>query len=464
MKKTKKILKNIDITEYKNFEKYLEKKARNGWMLIKMNKGTMVFESIEGREIKFNVSLLDQYAPFDYHDGEMERDYRTLCEEAGWIYCSSNLYFQVFYTDSNAETIPIHTDPAEEYRIIKKAIVKSNIINLILPCMYLAIGIMNFNRFNYEDLLSNSALFSLTWPFAITITWIAMFMHPAIWLIKNKMNVDRGRNLKFFSERQILIKNCILFSLWGLYMLLTISMFVDIANRSIFALIVIFPIVIPAVIAVLCINRFKKKRRSRKKNITFFIGAILIAMIVSMGSTTLILATGLLRSSYHESLDKPPMEVSLLELSDFGVTVEVERSRSNEESSFFSPLNVMYYETLGSKSKGALVSSVRTHYIELNNTSIADFVFEKFMDEEFERRDEEIALILEFDTKEKADEERNRITEIDPDLWHVDRGYYLYESKSKIIVQKGNIIYIISCHVDLSDPEIVKICRNKLGL
>ena len=464
MKKTKKVFKYIDITEYKNFEKYLEKKAENGWMLIKLNNSTMIFELGEKRSLSFDISLLDQYAPFDLPDKEIEKDYRRLCEETGWIFCANNTYFQVFYTESNSKIIPIHTDASVEYRIIKKALLKSGIANMLLICLYLAVGIMNFQHLRYDDLLSNSSLFSIIWPYAITIMWCVMMSHPIIWLLKNKLLIDKGDPLFFFSKKQVFIKNIILWGLMGLYGFMTVYAFLDLSLKPASLLLFIIPIALPAGVAIFGIQRFRKTKRTRKAKITFFVTIAAISMLVTMGSTTLLIASGLMSLSSDEPIELSSVQISLLELSDFGTTDKPKRSHLREQYSFISPLSVEYYESLGRKSKESEVSSIRTKYIELNNEEVANFIFSMFMDEEYENRDEEIQILLENNLEEDALKERNRIVKIDADLWNVDRGYYLNEYKSKIVIQKENILYILASPIDFSNREIIEICRNKLNI
>ncbi len=157
------------VTEYKNLENYLGKMAASGWMLNELRKGSLIFERIEPKEYTFNVSLFYHTTPFDYPNEEKDRDYRELCEDSGWIFCAHNQLLQVFYKPKDRETLPIHTDPREEYAIIKKIFTKTELI--IAPCiiLFLLMGIMNIHNFSYENLLSNSSLTSLTYPFLMVI-------------------------------------------------------------------------------------------------------------------------------------------------------------------------------------------------------------------------------------------------------------------------------------------------------
>ena len=86
------------------------------------------------------------------------------------------------------------------------------------------------------------------------------------------------------------------------------------------------------------------------------------------------------------------------------------------------------------------------------------------MKEEFERKAERIKEAREWGKEKRAISYENDIKEVSIHKWGVDKGYYLYESKSKMIIQKDNSIYILRGDMDFSEKEIINICRNKLGL
>ncbi|MCK5764207.1 MAG: DUF2812 domain-containing protein, partial [Clostridiales bacterium] len=163
MKSTKRVIKFIEITEYKNLEKYLEKKAMQGLMLSEINNSTLVFEKTIPRELIFNVSLFYHTSPFEYPDEEKNKDYRELCEESGWKFCANNNIYQMFYKEKNDDIDLIHTDSYEEYKIVKKTFMKTNMITMLLIILYFFLCIINALRFDFEDILSNLSLFNLTW-------------------------------------------------------------------------------------------------------------------------------------------------------------------------------------------------------------------------------------------------------------------------------------------------------------
>jgi len=464
MNKTKKRLKFTSITEYKILEEYFEKMALKGWMMKEFKKGMMVFEEIEPMKLDFNVSLFYNTTPFDYPDHEKENEYKELCEESGWTFCASNQLYQVFCKEKNHEAIPIHTESSEEYSIIKKTYIKTELIGMLvlLPVVFLAF--FNGLNFTYKDILSNGGLFNIIFPFFILIIILSTNTYPIFWLLKNKINLYKGKELYFSTNKARVRRNILMWSLIGIYLIMIIFfVFIDTPHIT-FILIGFTPMIIGILIGSYCVKRFKTKKRSRIHNILFFIGGIILALIL----TYLSLFVGIkimINSSFMEMENETlPENIKVLHLSDFTEIDSINRNTFLKKSSIFAPLSFIYYETVNKKGEKGEISSVDTQYIQCINKDVADFVFEQYMKEEFERKEKWAKRLRELGNEKEAKDYENDINEISIHNWGVDRGYYLYESKEKIIIQKYNIIYILGGNMDLSDKEIIDICRNKLGL
>lgn len=46
----------------------------------------------------------------------------------------------------------------------------------------------------------------------------------------------------------------------------------------------------------------------------------------------------------------------------------------------------------------------------------------------------------------------------------MNRGFYLSNNKSEIIIQNGLYIYILDGDIDFSEKDIIEICKTKLSL
>lgn len=457
---TKKVLRFTSITEYKNLEKYLEMKALDGLILSEIKRNTLIFKKTQPRELTFNVSLFYHTTPFDYPDKEKDKDYRELCEESGWKFCASNDIYQIFYKEKDAEAVPIHTDPHEEYRIIKNTFMKTDFVSMIAMLLMAGIGLIQILNFNYENLLSNTGLFTVISPIFLIVIIISLYLSPVIWIIKNKINLSNGKELTFSTNKARLIRNIITWSLISVYAVLTLLAVSDVFTNFFMVIVFFIPILIPALIAVYCVKRFKTKKHTRKHNIIFFSIITVVTITVTIGLLMTILFS---RLDVREN-DDIPKNIIALKLSDFGTNDAPKRTRIYKKSSVFIPVNFEYYESLGRKPKDNEIMTVRTTYIQCINKDIADYVFDGYMKEEQKRLERRVNDYLEFGNEEKAREEENEISQVSNILWNIDRGYYLSSTKSEIIIQKDNIIYILDSDVDFSTKEIVAICSEKLKL
>jgi uncharacterized C2H2 Zn-finger protein len=241
---------------------------------------------------------------------------------------------------------------------------------------------------------------------------------------------------------------------------LTISAVSNGFTNPFMVMFVFIPVFIPALIAIYCFKKFKTKKRTQKQNIIFFLIIIIFTTCITLG---IVMSIAFSRIRIGEN-DDIPKEIAVLELSDFGTNDIPERTKVYKQSSIFIPVNIEYYESLGRKPKYNEIMTVRTSYIQCINKKIADYVFEGFMKKEQKRLKKRVAEYQEFDSEEKAKEEKNKIREVSKSLWNIGRGYYISGNKSEIIIQKDNVIYILDSDVDFSEKEIVNICEEKFGL
>jgi len=456
----KKVFKTISITEYKNLENYLEKMAAKGFLLSEIKGYFFIFKKTEALELDFNVSLFYHTTPFDYPDGEKEEDFRELCKDCGWTFCTSNNLYQIFYKEKNVEAIPVHTDSQEEYTIIKSTFLKTDFIVMPFAILYIIMGIINIRNFDYEDLLSNNALFNLIWPIFLTIIWITIFIFPIIWFAKNKINISNGRELTFFTDKQIKIKKITTNVLMVIYVFLFLFSLIGTSLKAFQLVFIVILVILPIIITLFCMKRFKAKKRTRKQNILFYSFAVILTMIISFQGFFLMMSPSAIYSSMGFD-DDVPREIKVLQLSDFGTQAAPKRTRVYEQKSIFIPVNLEYYESLDRRAKDNEIGTVRTTYIEGANKDIANYIFESYMIKEQERVTSYLTELKELNEGIYFNE-GNYISEVSKKDWNIEKGYYLLENKNKIIIRKDLMIYILESDVDFSKSEITRICKEKL--
>lgn len=101
-------------------ERYLEKRARQGWLLEKMSGLGWTFRRIPLRPLTFTVSYYDQTSLYEPEPSERRQIFRDFCEHAGWRLAAASPWLQVFYNDQ-PDPVPIETDPKLELASIHRA-------------------------------------------------------------------------------------------------------------------------------------------------------------------------------------------------------------------------------------------------------------------------------------------------------------------------------------------------------
>lgn len=453
-KDTKKKIIFASIMDYKNSEKYFEKMAAKGWMISNIGKMFHIFKKIEPKDLDFNVSLFYKTSQFDYPDDTPYNDYENLCKESGWDLVFSNNIYQIFCKEKDSEALPIHTDSSEEYRIVKSIYIKTELFTVLLFLYMMFMGFNNIRKFNYEDILSNLSIFSLIFPFFVGIMFLTMIIPAGIWLLINRRNAMEGRELYFFSDRIIFFKRTIYnISMFFYIAFILYGIFGNFSDGYVM-LAAFIPVTLGAIVGGYCVKRFKTVKRTRKQNKVFFLVAVSITIIVSI-SSVMIFVISTDRSSGEDLSNEGKR---YLELSDFNSDAVAGRSHGRNKSSILVKEYRYHYETLARKAGDDELYSVNTIYIEGKSEDISNFIFKDFM------KDEEKYYYGYGYDNEVDIEFIDYIKPVDKVLWNADRGYYLKDDKSEVVIQSGNIIYFFDGDLDFSDETIVEICRNKMNI
>ena len=463
-KKTKKIIRFTSITEYKTLERLFEKQASEGWMLYEIKRELFKFKKVEPVELKFNVSLFYHTNPFDYPDDEKQIDYRILCEQSGWKFCTSNQIYQIFYINAEEIATPIHTDSREEYNIIKSVLFKTELIGLISLLLMGSFGLFNFFNYSYEFLLSNGMFISMLSPFFMYGITIIMFAPSIIWLVKNRENSKKGLPLSFVSNKKRVAHKVLIWTSLSIYLGLMIFSLIDsFASRGvIIGIASLLPLGLGLLVGKISIKRIKTKKNTRKRNIIFVSIAILLTWVISVTALMSVIITTIDRD-YDNNIANYD-DVLVLELSDFGNIEKPSRTRSYDRTSYFVPVNFEYYESLRGKPKEAEVTVIRTTYMKCRSNKIAEYIFEQYLKEEHERNQKRLFEEQEYLSEEQKDWYKNAISSIDKELWNIDNGYYLNTSMSEIILLKNDMIYILDGDIDFSNNDIIDKVGEKLKL
>jgi len=350
--------------------------------------------------------------------------------------------YQVFYKEKDKDVLPLHTEPEEEYRYIKKIVMKTELYLLPLIVMFLGMGYLNIGLFDYEDIFSNAALISKIWPFCIALLFTITVYTPFIWLIKNRINLNQNKELSYFSNGHLKVKYTFYYGLSGIYIILIGMMFFDsFSSVGLSILPFLLLIFLPMIIAIILMRRFKRVKRDRLKNmlmyITVSIGTLVISIagvIFLFSSDNLLLFNGKIK------------EETVLELSDFGDYV-VKDTHLFKSHSVFTPVYIEYYESIDRENKSLDIRNVDTVYIKCINEKVAKYVIENTLEDRL-----------------KYEDNNYKFEEVPLSLWSVDEGYYLYDSKDRLVLRNDKTVIILDGDMDFTDERSISICKAKLGI
>lgn len=138
MKDTKYIFPAFSFYDRTGIQEFLEKKARNGWMLEKLGGFSWKFRRVEPKKIHFAVTYFPKASAFDPGPSEQQEIFREFCAHSGWNLVASSAQLQIFCNE-NENPVPIETDPEIELDNIHKTAKK-----IYLPAYYmlLPVGIL----------------------------------------------------------------------------------------------------------------------------------------------------------------------------------------------------------------------------------------------------------------------------------------------------------------------------------
>lgn len=124
--------------ECENIEKYLEKKASQGWMLESISFGWK-FKRIDPTALHFSVNYFPKASEFDSCISDDQLRYIDYCEHGGWNLCAQTAQMKIFYT-ANENPVPVETDPILEVENIHNTIKRGY---LPVWIMWVIISVLN---------------------------------------------------------------------------------------------------------------------------------------------------------------------------------------------------------------------------------------------------------------------------------------------------------------------------------
>ncbi len=204
--KLKRIVWSILELDYKAMEVYLEDMALRGWMLKETNLFYATFEKITPRKMHFTVDVFEIPKYRGEKDPVEAKEYRDLCEAAGWHFIDGKGYLHFFYSEAEKRPKPIQTDLETEARIVSTSIWNRRLLATIFGIFILTSLLWSHFPIGPEDLMNNSntlqtVILPLFWFYLITSLVYLSIVRYQIQKKVERQEIFASRNLKKARKR-----------------------------------------------------------------------------------------------------------------------------------------------------------------------------------------------------------------------------------------------------------------------
>ena len=420
-------------------EKIYEDMARQGWLIDAFKGYREVYKAIEPQSLMFSVVVFQPNSPLAYPEESAGDMLHEFCEDDGWVLAASSQRYHVFYRDKASDVTPIHTDPSEEYRMVRSAINKDEMLLPFIALIQLPALVMQINNFSYEDLLSTSGLMPFVAPILMIMIISGYFSCILHWMMVNRKRAARGEALYYNSYEEVRRRNRIYLLSSLLYVLYIIgsliSMMLSIRTAMFVLLILVFG-GIPLAVGIGLRHRIRTKRNSPWANGLMVVGGILAAWFLMMATVFTAVSRFEPPVADYEILDQIPVLTS----ETYGIERPMDRERLYINRSLFAPLSVEYnlwYDR--EQVEDGQVNSIDLHYIRASGVWTRDILIEGIIQDrqEFWQRYHDPGELPDYMGPLQGYEGK------------VDLVYDLYNGSNEMMFVKDNVICIVALNVPM---------------
>lgn len=447
--KTKRVLWGFFSLDYKAMETYLEQMAKKGWMLEKVGRYIAKFRAIEPQELKFYVDVFTEGGPFTPEKTKEAEEYRSLCQESGWTFITSQDYLQFFYADAHKNPIPIQTDEEIEQKIVESTLWRNELLGMIIFSIIAVWVLSRYFPIKHNNLLSFTGIIgTLLFPI-LCISVIASAVYSLFWMLKARRSIKRGLpiqkpTLKNARRRMMAFQGTAL----CIGAIFIIAFICDAFFRPhIVGISLLGPIIGISIGSVL--RYIIKKKSTKKENSVLY---VVLALIFVLIFTPLVGSLFIDRfDDIDHTMDSIPVGYpvvsmeEMLEESQHGKLVSRE---FNYSMSPITPKQYNYWETMDINGNTV---SIHTKYYQTIDSYFAEIIFNG-VTEQLEKGFKWNGMYIFTKTIIIDDEMKN--------LWNVDNLAYT-EERDELIVQKGSTVVHISGDINFENIQIRELIISK---
>ena len=348
MKDTRRFFPLFKFYAKEQIEKYLEKKAAEGWFLEKMEGLGWKFRKGEPKKLTYSVNYFAKASAYDPAPSADQEAYYELCSYAGWNLAASNAQMQVFCTELEDVT-PIETDAVLEIQSIHKSVKKSFypvwILWIILGFFQLGMALLKLFISPIAVLSSNIELGTFVFYPFLTAFYIKELVTYLIWHKKARRDAETFGSYSSIKGTNTASVIVVLIFAFFYFTVMLSSMY----NTSLAITVMISTFLEIALLTAINLGihkLLKKLKASAKLNLILTIcTAAVSSMFLTVLTIVFVALLTLSTDSIHKNTPEPPLSAQDL------ITVDSEKQESEaffDESFFVSQYD--YNETSASSS------------------------------------------------------------------------------------------------------------------
>jgi len=435
--------------DYKAMETYLREMAGKGWMLEKLGRMTAKFRAIEPKNLQFYVDVFTEGGPLTPENTREAEEYRSLCQESGWSFITSQDYLQFFYAEEGTNPIPIQTDQALEQKIVESTLWKNELIGILLFLIVSVIGLFKLYPLSHINFLTFTGVAgTFLYPLlGIPVMFIAIY--DLIWMLKARKNIRRGLaiekpTLKGARRRAMAFH----IPTYIIGFIIIIALVADAFFLPDVLVISLLPLAIGSIIGFSLRYIIKKKLTDKKDSIVY----VLLAVIVITITILIVPPIDIGRSgNYTNNIEAIPDDYPVVTMCELNTEYEQGRLVGSEFSPRMSPITPRQYNYWETRDINGIMKGIRVNYYKTIGPYYAQIIFHGLAE-----KMQQVITWRSMTIRNKsviADEEMRA-------LWNMD-NLVLTEDKDEILMQKGNTILHLSGDIDFEEKEIRELIINR---
>lgn len=304
MKDIKREIPMFSFYNYTAIQRHLEKRAREGWRLIKADRGSWLYRRMEPKALHYAVVYFPDSSQFDPGPTEGQQALRDYCLAAGWEPVTGWSQAQI-YCSPLPDPVPIETEPSLQLRTIHRTMWRNFLPgNLSLLLLFLFQFWMWGKDLYWDtaDILSSpSKLGVLLLTFLSILADLVDLTGYGRWYFRSKRSIAQGGGCVPAMGHPLLIR-----AMLGLLTLTLLWQMLALANVAMAGFMVLYLAGLAGIIWITwrIQSALKRRKFSRSANRAVTMGAIVFLSFALM----ITLTAGLFMTLRAGVGERPPAE------------------------------------------------------------------------------------------------------------------------------------------------------------